>query len=210
MDSRRTALIVIDMQYIHVHPDYSISGKNATEQSKAYTRARLNAPVLPAQAQILAAWRAQRALVVHVVFNHVTADGSDLDPEIFVSFRTKDPDPRTWPIRTATDPLSAVLIEVAPLPGEIVLQKTTFSAFASTNIDFVLKNHAVDRLVLVGGLTSCCVQRTATDAKARGYSIYTVPDADVDRSPEAHARGLAVPGYDVLLSVEEAIGLVRS
>jgi nicotinamidase-related amidase len=202
-----TALVCVDMQYIHVHPDYSVSGKDLSEESKAYTRARLAEPVLPSMVKLQQAWRAKQGLLIHIVFNHVTPDGSDLDPKIFENFRKKNPDPREWAIRTAADPLSAVILEVTPKAGEIVLQKTTYSAFESTSIDFVLKNHGVASLVLVGGLTSCCVQHTAVTAKAEGYRIFTVPEADVDRSPEAHQKGLDTPGYESFLSVEQAIGL---
>jgi nicotinamidase-related amidase len=143
------------------------------------------------------------------VFNHVAPDGSDLEPKIFETFCAGNPDPSTWAIRTAEDPLSAVMLEVAPKPGEIVLQKTTYSAFESTNLDFVLRNHGVDGLVLVGGLTSCCVRHTASSAKRVGYRVFSVPDADVDRSPEMHQTGLDSPGYEAFLSVSDAIGLLR-
>lgn len=45
--AQEMAPVCIDMQYIHVHPDYSVSGKDLSEESKGYTRARLADPVLP-------------------------------------------------------------------------------------------------------------------------------------------------------------------
>jgi nicotinamidase-related amidase len=209
MAEKCPALVCIDMQYIHVHPDFTVSGRDLSEESKSYTRERLAEPVLPAIRQLQDAWRQSGGLIMHIVFNHVAPDGSDLDPKIFEEFRKKDPDPATWAIRTSDDPLSAVMVEVGPRPGEIVLQKVTYSAFESTNIDYVLKNHGVRDLVLVGGLTNCCVRHTAVSAKGAGYRIFTVPDADVDRSPDSHREGLEAPGYEAFLSVPDATALLR-
>lgn len=197
------------MQYIHVDPDKSVSGQYMPAAAKDYVRQRIYGGQLQAIARLLAAWRAAGALVVHIVFNHVTPDGTDLEPGIFQEFTSKNPDPSTWAIRTAADPLSAVLSGIEPGPGEIVLQKTTYSAFQSTNLNFVLRNHRIDRVITVGGLTCCCVQHTATDAKALGYRIFTVPDADSDRSEEQHQRALQVPGYEAMLTVEQALAMVR-
>lgn len=203
----KPALVIIDMQYIHVDPDKSVSGEGEPEENKAYVRERMYGIQLPALAKLLDTWRKAGGLVIYIVFNHVTPDGSDLEPGIYASFKKKSDDPGTWPIRTAADPLSAIMKEVAPLPTEIVLQKTTFSAFKSTNLDFVLKNHGIDSLVLVGGLTGCCVMNTAIDAKELGYKIYTVPDADIDRSPEKHEQALEAPGYDAILTLDAVLDI---
>ena len=204
---KKTALVVIDMQYIHVEPDKSVSGEDMSKEAKAYVRERMYGTQLPAVAKLLDAWRKAGGLVIHIVFNHVAPDGSDLDPNIYATFKKKSDDPKTWPIRTAADPLSAEMREVTPSPGEVVLQKTTYSAFKSTNLDFVLKNHGIDSLLLVGGLTGCCVMQTAIDGKALGYGIYTVPDADIDRSPEGHEQALKTPGYDAVLTLDQAMDM---
>jgi nicotinamidase-related amidase len=204
----KTALIVIDVQYIHVDPDTTVSGSDQPDENKAYVRRRMSDTQLPAITNLLDSWRKAGKLIVHIAFNHTAPDGSDLEPGIYQAFKKEYGDLSLWPVRTAADPLSDIMREVAPLPGEIVLQKTTFSAFKSTNIDFVLKNHGIDSLLLVGGLTGCCVLHTAVDAKAHGYEIYTVSDADIDWSPERHERALPVPGYNAILTMDGALQLL--
>lgn len=203
----KTALLHIDMQYIHVHPDYSVSGRGQPAAARDYVRERLHRTVLPAIGELLAAWRAAGGLVVHIAFNHTAPDGSDLDPEIYARFHEETEDVGQWAIRTAADPLSAVLVAVAPLPGEIVLSKTTYSAFRSTNLGFVLTNHGIDSVLCLGGLTGCCVRHTAADAKQKGYRVFTCPEADIDRTQEAHERALAAVDYDGLLTLAEAKAL---
>lgn len=204
----KTALVVIDVQYIHVDPDSTVSGSDQPEENKTYVRERMSGTQLPALAKLLDSWRKAGKLIVHIAFNHIAPDGSDLEPGLYAAFNREYSDPSLWPVRTAADPLSNIVREVAPLPGEIVLQKTTFSAFKSTNIDFVLKNHGIDSLLLVGGLTGCCLLHTAVDAKAHGYKIYTVSDADIDWSPERHKGALPVPGYNAILTMDEALELL--
>lgn len=205
----RTALVVVDMQYIHVHPDKSVSGRDMPAEDKDLMRERMYGVQIPAIAALLKAWRGSGGPVIHIVFNHVAPDASDLDPAIYASFVKSGDDVSQWPIRTAANPLSSIIQEVAPLAGEIVLQKTTYSAFQSTNLDFVLKNHGIESLLVVGGLTGCCVMHTAIDAKERGYAIYTVPDACIDRSSERHEAALRKTGYDEMLSLAEALATVR-
>ena len=205
------ALIIVDMQYIHVHPDKALSAKSVPQDQRDAARERLYKTVLPTTADILHAWRRAGAFVVYIVFNHTTPDATDLEPGLYAGIRKEyGDDVSTWPIRTSADPLSAVFEEIAPLPGEIVLDKTAFSAFESTNLDYVLKNHGIDSLLIVGGLTSCCVMGTAIDAKKRNYRIYTVEEALTEYDLESHKSALATPGYEAVLSPTEAMHMLNA
>ena len=50
------------------------------------------------------------------------------------------------------------------LPGEIVVDKWTFGAFASTDLEQQLRQRGVRRILLCGILTNVCVFATAVQA----------------------------------------------
>ena len=72
------------------------------------------------------------------------------------------------------------------LPDEIVLDKTSVSAFNSTSIDQVLRNMRRDRLWVTGVVTEGCVELTARDAADRGYHVTLVTDACASSRRTAH------------------------
>ena len=80
---------------------------------------------------------------------------------------------------------AAVIKELEPAAGDIVLAKTTYSAFYKTQLDDILKQNNIKKLALVGILTNICVLFTAADAVMRGYrvevpreAVATVTDED--------------------------------
>jgi nicotinamidase-related amidase len=65
---------------------------------------------------------------------------------------------------------------VKPAEGELVLVKTTRSAFASTPIDAALRAAAVDHIVMAGMQTEFCLNTTLLGAVDRGYRATVVRD----------------------------------
>jgi isochorismate hydrolase len=76
---------------------------------------------------------------------------------------------------------------VAPLTGEPVLGKTSFSAFATTNLDKRLRELGVGKLIIAGIATSGTVLSTARWAVDIGYQVTVCADACADPDPGAHA-----------------------
>ncbi len=203
------ALLNIDMQYIHVHPDYAVSMRNCSTEEFDYTRERLREKALPGIRRLLDGWRAKKAPIVHIVFNYVAPDGSDLHPNIFKFDSIKNcTDPNEWPIRRRDDPLSDIIIDVAPLNGETVLEKVTFSAFESSNLENALINHKADTIVCVGGQTDCCVKATALGGKKRGYRTICVPEACITHSDEKMQNGLNTANYDEIVTIDDALAML--
>ncbi|MEK5080550.1 isochorismatase family cysteine hydrolase [Solibacillus sp. FSL W7-1436] len=60
----------------------------------------------------------------------------------------------------------------------ISFDKTRYSAFAGTNLDILLRERAVEEVVLVGVCTDICILHTAVDSYNLGYKI-TVPEHGV-------------------------------
>jgi len=74
-----------------------------------------------------------------------------------------------------------------PAEGEIVVKgKTGLCGFASTNLDFILRQNRIHNVVLGGFLTNCCIESTMRSAYENGYKVYTMKDCCAATSVEAH------------------------
>jgi nicotinamidase-related amidase len=74
-------------------------------------------------------------------------------------------------------PGAAVIDDLQPGPGDLVVDKRFYSAFTETDLQGMLRARAVGRIVLVGQHTDCCVRHTSYDAFARGYELVVCPNA---------------------------------
>ncbi len=72
---------------------------------------------------------------------------------------------------------AAVIDDLRPQLGDLVVPKRFYSAFTHTDLEAKLRSYDVGRLVLVGQHTDCCVRHTSYDAFARGYELVVCPDA---------------------------------
>ena len=71
-----------------------------------------------------------------------------------------------------------VLASVAPQPGDLVAQEHwTASGFANTDLDFLLKQHGIRRLVIVGNRANTCIDATGRYAVELGYQAVLISDA---------------------------------
>ena len=95
--------------------------------------------------------------------------------------------------------------EIAPEPGDIVIEKPTASSFYRTDLEQQLRAAGIDTLIVTGGATSGCVRATVVDAHARGFKINVVEDGVFDRGQVTHAMNLfdmQAKYADVIPSVE--------
>lgn len=70
---------------------------------------------------------------------------------------------------------------------DVVVLKRRASAFAGTDLDLVLRAHAVDAIVVAGVATSAMVAATCYDAADRGYRVSLLRDGCADADPAVHA-----------------------
>jgi nicotinamidase-related amidase len=83
-----------------------------------------------------------------------------------------------------------IVAELAPQPGDVVLEKATPSAFSSTALDLLLRAAGVDTVVVCGEATSGCVRATTVDACVLGYKVAVVADCCFDRFEASHWMSL--------------------
>ena len=86
---------------------------------------------------------------------------------------------------------AAIIDELAPAEGDIVLEgKRGLDAFASTNLDFILRSKGLETVVLSGFLTNCCVESTMRSAYERGYEVVTLTDCVGATSEAEHTNAI--------------------
>lgn len=76
--------------------------------------------------------------------------------------------------------------------GDIVIAgKRGLCGFASTNLDFVLRQNGITRIALGGLLTDCCVESTMRSAYERGYDVVTLTDCTATLSQAQQEAAIA-------------------
>lgn len=79
-----------------------------------------------------------------------------------------------------------IVKEVAPRPGEVLLEKTAPSAFAGTPLLHYLRQIDADTVVVCGETTSGCVRAAVLDAQALRYRVGIVGECCFDRVEASH------------------------
>jgi nicotinamidase-related amidase len=80
---------------------------------------------------------------------------------------------------------------VAPQEGDIVVEgKRGLDAFATTNLDFILRARGITTIALSGFLTNCCVESTMRSGYEKGYQVVTLSDCVAATSPEEHDNAI--------------------
>ncbi len=86
---------------------------------------------------------------------------------------------------------AAIIDEFAPVEGDIVIEgKRGLDAFASTNLDFILRSKGIDTIALAGFLTNCCVESTMRSGYERGYQVFTLTDCVAATSQAEHDNAI--------------------
>ncbi|CAN7578948.1 cysteine hydrolase [Rhizobium rhizogenes] len=80
-------------------------------------------------------------------------------------------------ILIAGEPGTAILPELAPIDGEIVIEKPGKGAFYATELGDILKDNGIRQLIFAGVTTEVCVQTTMREANDRGYECLLAEEA---------------------------------
>jgi ureidoacrylate peracid hydrolase len=84
-----------------------------------------------------------------------------------------------------------IVEDVEPGEDDIVVEgKRGLDAFASTNLDFILRSKGIETIALGGFLTNCCVESTMRSAYERGYEVVTLTDCVAATSVAEHENAI--------------------
>jgi nicotinamidase-related amidase len=86
----------------------------------------------------------------------------------------------------------AIVDELAPAPGEPVVDKPGKGAFYATDLETILRGRAIASLVVTGVTTEVCVSTTVREANDRGYECLVLEDCVASYFADLHAAALAM------------------
>ncbi len=183
-DPEHTALMCIDFQRDFVEA----GGFGETLGNDVST---LRVAIAPTQ-EVLAAARELGMLVIHTREGH-RADLTDLfaakrdrgNP----SLRIGDPGPMGR-ILVRGQAGHDIVPELAPVEGEVVLDKPGKGSFYATDLETILRSRNITHLIVTGVTTEVCVQSTVREANDRGFESLILSDCTGSYFPEFHASAL--------------------